>query len=700
MTEQRRRALIAGLVALAGILVPVSTSGRIFAGGSHVAVTVSTTAAAGLVAWIASNQRLVLRLAAGAMGTIAAVAGSTVAAGGAFPRSIIDTLSNGLSDIVSARWPTPVTPAGVGLVALVGAVAAAVAVDAAAHRRPLTAIACSLATVATISVFSAPAGPPEAWTFGLLVLLWFGVLAATQQQQRSRVGTVMGLGIVLVATAVPIVVMTSDTDRYDPRERAATPAAQTSGVSPLARVDEWQSRQPAESMFTSTSARASRWRLVGLTRYDGRSWSPAADYRRSSGRLSATGSDPAGIEARIGVEITGLDAQWIPMLQETIEVDTEVMVDGTASGLLLDVPPVPGDRFGLTVVAPDVDPDQARVATATSRPTPFTAGFDPCPDVVELASTATAGAATDASRAEALARFLREGYVLDSEAPPGHSIAVLELMLNQTKTGRAEQYVAAFAVLGACIGLPVRVAVGFDATPAADGTGSIAMSDGARAWPEVEFQGIGWTTFDPVPSASNTTSLDSGGEQAQSVNDVRPSPPTTAPPTDEPTDTVPPSDEPPTSLETRSVGSTTVRVAIWTSAVLALIGLYVVGTLGIKRRRRSRRRTAERPEERTVGALLSAMDLVVDLGGTVRSGATDRELAAAGARLVGAGSSSLDLLAERATSSIYGPMPTAADADSAWAAEQEFERTAPLAVGRWRFARSRLSWRSIRRGVR
>jgi hypothetical protein len=60
------------------------------------------------------------------------------------------------------------------------------------------------------------------------------------------------------------------------------------------------------------------------------------------------------------------------------------------------------------------------------------------------------------------------------------------------------------AAMARTLGIPARVAVGFTpGSPQADGSMSVGLRD-AHAWPEVYFEGVGWTRFEPTPTRGTT----------------------------------------------------------------------------------------------------------------------------------------------------------------------------------------------------
>ncbi len=204
-------------------------------------------------------------------------------------------------------------------------------------------------------------------------------------------------------------------------------------------------------------------------------------------------------------------------------------VDGTSSGLLVDDVPEPGSEYVLTVEPFDVGAGDLVGAAAGEPRVVFVDGFALPPAIQQLASTITAGAEAPYERALRISTYLRERYRLVSDSPAGHSLNILQIFLEQTKAGRDEQFVAAFGVLAAAAGLPVRISLGFDTTVDPAG-GTVAQSDDVLAWPEVEFADVGWVPFNPIPEGEDASAT-TGGQAVAPVSE-RPDdvPPTVPPP--------------------------------------------------------------------------------------------------------------------------------------------------------------------------
>ncbi|MFN8020999.1 MAG: transglutaminaseTgpA domain-containing protein [Acidimicrobiales bacterium] len=697
----RQQLLVAG-AAIATVGVVTQQTTRIFADDYRVVVVVAAAALAGALVAVTTRLPWPVRALVGLVAVLGAGAAGVAAHDGTLPDGLLDAVTSGINDVVAAVWPSPALAASVGAIALAAAIAAVAAVVLAQRGLAAAALLPSLALIGLVALLSAPAGAPPMWSMSAYAVAALLVFRWQHPGGRSNVGRVWAGIVVVLAAVVPLALGgIASSERYDPRDEIERPSSAQAALSPLARVDEWRSRTPEEVMFRTDLATPTRWRLVGLPRYDGLAWLPADDYRRAGSAVGEpiTATPPTGAH----VVVESLDTLWLPAVGNPLEVSADVQVDGGRSGLLPDAEPVRGTEYDLDFEDITALPAQlAAVPAGPSSAAGVFVGVDELPSgITELAAAITAGTTDDYQRAQAIATYLREKYSLDRESPVGHSLAILDLFLERTRRGRDEQFVASFGVLAAAVGLPVRIAVGFDTIPTTDG-GTEALSSAAVAWPEVEFEGFGWVAFDPVPEEeADAPPAEGEGAVAPVDDNATPPPATTAPPT--PDSTVP-QDETPTQNDVvvdEGLSTGTVRAIAGGAALIALLLGYVLSVLVLKRRRRVRRRRQAAATRRARGAFSTGVDALIDAGARARTSATDRELVAAGSRSVGDAAVLLQPVADAATAAVFDPdAPSTLDADAAWGALEQFEDHMQAELGRVRWWRTRLSVRSLRRGIR
>lgn len=695
----RQRWMVAAAAAATVAVVAQQTT-RIFADDYRSLVVVAAGLVAGALIALVARATWPLRVVV----ALAAVAGCGVAGvlahDGTVPDDLVDAITSGINQVVAAVWPSPVLPASTGAIAIAVGIASVVAVELAIRGAAAAALLPSLGLIGLVALLSAPAGPPPMWSISAYAVAALLVFRWQHVGGRSRIGASWAAAIVALSAALPLLLGgIAAGDRYDPRDEVDLPSAAQDALSPLARVDEWRLRTPQEVMFTSDLPTPDRWRLVGLTRYDGRAWLPADDYRRAGNDVGEPITDSA--PRRAEVTLGSLDSLWLPTVGNTLSVSADVRVDGGRSGLLPLVEPTTGTAYSLDFETTGALPAQLTAAPAgEGAGTVLAPGYELPTTVLELATTITAGTRTDFERAQAIAVYLRDQYALDPDTPSGHSMAILELFLDRTRRGRDEQFVAAYGVLAAAAGLPVRIAVGFDTVVTSDG-GTQAVSSAALAWPEVQFEGFGWVRFDPVPETEADVPPAAGEGAVAPVDDaITPPPPTTVPSAPE---TTVPEDEAETTLDVTvddGFSPVVVRTVAGGIGIVVLLIAYVVVVLGLKRRRRHRRRAQRLAARRARGAFSSGVDVLIDAGVRTRRSSTDRELVGAGARTVGDAAGLLTPAADAATAAVFDPRGADdVDADVAWEAVERFEDQVAAQLGTLRWWRSKLSLRSLRRGL-
>ncbi|MBT2405939.1 MULTISPECIES: DUF3488 and transglutaminase-like domain-containing protein [unclassified Streptomyces] len=140
------------------------------------------------------------------------------------------------------------------------------------------------------------------------------------------------------------------------------------------------------------------------------------------------------------------------------------------------------------------EPDPAIQAEYTKLP-------DNLPPVVaETARKVVRGSKDDYTRAVKLQDFfaVSGGFSYNTRTASGTGPQAVARFL-EDKEGFCIHFAFSMAAMSRSLGIPARVAVGF--TPGekqSDGTWNVSMRD-AHAWPELYFEGVGWTRFEPTP---------------------------------------------------------------------------------------------------------------------------------------------------------------------------------------------------------
>ena len=127
----------------------------------------------------------------------------------------------------------------------------------------------------------------------------------------------------------------------------------------------------------------------------------------------------------------------------------------------------------------------------------------------QLAQRLKRGARTPYEFVRRVDSYLGRGFRYDERPAPAEAGEVpLEHFLFETKAGYCQHFSGAMALLLRFGGVPARVATGFSPGGFRRGAGEWVVRDrDAHSWVEAWFDGIGWVTFDPTPTATPARSL-------------------------------------------------------------------------------------------------------------------------------------------------------------------------------------------------
>ncbi|MFI0236661.1 DUF3488 and DUF4129 domain-containing transglutaminase family protein [Streptomyces sp. NPDC016845] len=253
-------------------------------------------------------------------------------------------------------------------------------------------------------------------------------------------------------------------------------------------------------------------RIVSLDEFDGTTWRPSV---RSITDVPNPLPNPPGLGADIGrTEITTrisaadwYQQDWLPMPYPA----TKVSIDGrwrfeqVGRTLVGDHGQTTRGK-SYTVSSMIVQPTAAQLANAGEPPSELAREFTKVPgslpDVVRsTALRVTAGASDNYERAVELQDWfaVNGGFTYNTEVQAGSGSSAIARFLKQ-KEGFCVHFSFSMAAMARTLGIPARVAVGFTpGSPAGDGTYSVGLRD-AHAWPELYFEGVGWTRFEPTPN--------------------------------------------------------------------------------------------------------------------------------------------------------------------------------------------------------
>jgi transglutaminase-like putative cysteine protease len=173
-----------------------------------------------------------------------------------------------------------------------------------------------------------------------------------------------------------------------------------------------------------------------------------------------------------------------------------------------------------------VQPTAEQLADAPAPPQALKNEFTKVPGslpavVAQTARQVTAGASNQYEQAVKLQDYFASsgGFTYNTQVQVGTGSQAIARFLKD-KQGFCVHFSFAMAAMARTLGIPARVAVGFTpGTPQADGSVSVGLRD-AHAWPELYFEGVGWTRFEPTPnrgSPPSYTQTDTPGADVPAV---------------------------------------------------------------------------------------------------------------------------------------------------------------------------------------
>ncbi|GAA0359744.1 DUF3488 and transglutaminase-like domain-containing protein [Streptomyces blastmyceticus] len=457
-------------------------------------------------------------------------------------------LQEGADDVGRYAIPAPAT-AGIRLMLVGGLLAIGLIVDAVAVTWRSAAPA-GLPLLALYSIAAGLAQSGKDWLWFLVAAAGYLLLLLAEGRDRlARWGRVFGGGArsrspgflasgagpalapvrtgrrigalaLGIALAVPAVLPTMEGGLLEPRDRAAGPGrGDGSGfdaVRPLVSLrDSLNQPENREVMRYRTSTESTRelyLRIVALDRFDGASWQPSE--RRvtdvpdvlptPTGLAPGVRTDPVNTS----IAAAGSYAQNylpLPYPSERVRVDGRWRYEPEGRTIAGDRGQTTrGVRYQVSSLL--VQPTAAQLAGA---PAPreevlreYTKVPGSLPEVVgATARKVTAGSANAYQQAVKLQDWFAVdgGFAYDTEvASGGGSDAIAKFL--EAKRGFCIHFSFSMAAMARTLGIPARVAVGFTpGTPQSDGSMSVGSKD-AHAWPELYFEGVGWTRFEPTPS--------------------------------------------------------------------------------------------------------------------------------------------------------------------------------------------------------
>ncbi|MFJ4627641.1 DUF3488 and DUF4129 domain-containing transglutaminase family protein [Streptomyces sp. NPDC088847] len=452
-----------------------------------------------------------------------------------------DLLREGSDDVSRYAIPAPLHD-GIRLMLIGGVLVIGLAVDTLA----VTFRSAAPAGLPLLALYSVAAGLSESGVSWLWFLLAAGgylmLLLAEGRDRLAQWGRVFGgaprttpgsessgplapvrTGRRIGAVAVAIALLPLPTISGGLLDAAGTGVGAGSGgggtisaVNPLVslrdslNVDE---NRQVLSLSTNTNDVSGMYlRIVSLDDFDGTTWKPSQRHIESVPSPFPTptglGADIKRTEIKTRISAADWYAQdWLPMPYPP----SGVRIDGSWRYEPVGMTVV-GDHGQNTrgatyeVSSLDVQPTADQLAEAPEPSTALRNQYTKVPKslpavVADTARKVTAGSTSHYEQAVKLQDYfaVTGGFQYDTQVDVGTGRDAIAKFLKD-KQGFCVHFSFAMAAMARTLGIPARVAVGFaPGTPEADGTVSVGLKD-AHAWPELYFEGVGWTRFEPTPN--------------------------------------------------------------------------------------------------------------------------------------------------------------------------------------------------------
>jgi len=547
--------------------------------------------------------------------------------------------------------------------------------------------------------------------------------AATRRLWWHRVRTgaaMLAVGGVAAAFAAPALL--PDEPRTVLRETVVPPLDLHEFVSPLTAFRKYANDMRENEMLTVRGLpTGAKVRLAGLDTYNGvvydvSSGLPGSGVYTRAGQEIATVA--AGTPTQVQVEIGDYAGVWVPDVgqlagitytgERARELGETTYYNSTTGTALATAGLRPGDTYTLDAVVsvePSEDDLRAGAIDQVDVPTP--------PKGVLPAALAGKAAQFMGEETEPVDQLfaLRDGLVasgvfssgLDTQPPsrPGHSAERIDTLLaDEEMVGDDEQFAVALALMANQAGIPARVVMGFypdlEKNPLEPGEPFVATGADVHAWAEVPFVGYGWVPITAIPDEDNKIQPEPKSLQVPKPPILEdPEPPEE--PAEAEAGKIDDEDEEKADSDGFDWGQAAL-IAVAVVVPLALLALPVVLVLAYKARRRTRRRTAERPVDRVSGGWREVIDAATDLGTPVPAGSTRREGAGLLAQTYGA--TATIPLAHRADATVFGSgEPTEQEIAAFWSEVDTVVGGLRSSVNRRARVRAALSLRSVRTGI-
>jgi transglutaminase-like putative cysteine protease len=359
-------------------------------------------------------------------------------------------------------------------------------------------------------------GLSDAFWYIITAALFLAILRIGARPSSFRASFAAGAIIIVGSLVAPVIVPGVNEDD------APTISGIQPGVNPLVNLGDNLRRGEVllAARYQTSNSLGAYLRLATLEDFNGRQWMPNSVPLVSSHSVDHF-PDPNGLTPRVGrtdewadVEVFDMNGAWLPVPYPTTGID-DLTGDWfwDESGLSVKSSGgtgVRGQEYRAHFL--DVEPTLEQLEAVPPAPAGTDSPYLELPDnmppiIADTAAQIGAAIPTAYDRALALQAYFLSGDFHYSEDAPveggydGTGADVIGVFLEQ-KSGYCVHYASAMALMARSLGIPARIAVGFQPGERSFDKGQTyytVNSDDLHAWPELFFQGVGWLRFEPTP---------------------------------------------------------------------------------------------------------------------------------------------------------------------------------------------------------
>jgi transglutaminase-like putative cysteine protease len=277
---------------------------------------------------------------------------------------------------------------------------------------------------------------------------------------------------------------------------------------------------PVRDLFEVETSDPQYWRTSTLDEFDGEDWRSSDPDGSKDGQTVTVPTGPLPQPQRyvpppdFNTEpftfriLDGIDdAHGLPMVQTPEQITAgdlgDVTWDPYRGQAFVDGGLDAGLEYGIVsrVVVPTAEQLDRVIDLSAAQYGPWTALPETLdPRIGQIADEWTQDSISDYDKVLAIQQhFHSNGFAYTTDVDVADDADALLTFLTQTKAGFCQQYATAMAVLVRELGLPARIAVGYQAGTLQDDGTYLVQSKNAHAWVEVFFEGYGWLPFEPTP---------------------------------------------------------------------------------------------------------------------------------------------------------------------------------------------------------